>query len=424
MATIAPALDANATIMVDGVPLKQRLAKAERKKRITAMLLVLPLLSFIIISFIIPIGDMLFRSVDNPRLTLLMPETTRLLAQWHPKVSEIPDEVVFAALHHELVALRKAGDIGKIASRLNYDMAGARSLIGKSGRKFTKITKGPYKAAMIKAEKRWGQKKIWSTIKVASEPHTAAFFLASIDKQYDENIGIVDKPENRQIYVMLFLRTLKISGLVLLICVLMGYPIAYLMATQPARISNLLLILVLLPFWTSLLVRTTSWIVLLQTEGVLNDLMVWIGILSDENRIQMIYNETGTLIAMSQILLPFMVLPLFSVMKTIPLSQLRASQSLGANPFLTFIKIFLPQSVPGIGAGGLLVFVLSVGYYITPALVGGPTGQLISNMIAFHMKSSLNWGLAAALGTLLLLGVMALYWVYNRAIGIDRMRLG
>ena len=222
----------------------------------------------------------------------------------------------------------------------------------------------------------------------------------------------------------LFLRTLKISGLVLLICLLMGYPIAYLMATLPTKTSNLLLILVLLPFWTSLLVRTTSWIVLLQTEGVLNDIFVWIGLISDENRIQMIYNETGTLIAMSQILLPFMVLPLFSVMKTIPLSQLRASQSLGANPFLTFIKIFLPQSVPGVGAGGLLVFVLAVGYYITPALVGGPTGQLISNMIAFHMRSSLNWGLAAALGTVLLIGVLVLYWIYNKVIGIDRMRLG
>ena len=138
----------------------------------------------------------------------------------------------------------------------------------------------------------------------------------------------------------------------------------------------------------------------------------------------MIYNQTGTLVAMSQILLPFMVLPLYSVMKTIPISQVRASQSLGANPFTSFVRIFLPQSVPGIGAGGLLVFVLSVGYYITPALVGGSSGQLISNQIAFHMKSSLNWGLAAALGAILLIVVLVLYWLYDRVVGIERMKLG
>ncbi len=423
MASVAPTASAG-PIMVDGVPLKQRLARAERNKRLTALAMVAPLLLFIIFSFVVPIGDMLFRSVDNPRFSLLMPETTAGLAQWNPKESDLPPEEVFASLHKELLALREAGDIGKIASRLNYEMSGARSLITKSGRKFKRIKKGPYTKAIIKADKRWGRKKTWATIKVASEPTTASFYLASIDKKYDENLDIVDQAESRQIYVTLFLRTLKISGLVLLICLLMGYPIAYLMATLPTKTSNLLLILVLLPFWTSLLVRTTSWIVLLQTEGVLNDIFVWIGLISDESRIQMIYNETGTLIAMSQILLPFMVLPLFSVMKTIPLSQLRASQSLGANPFLTFIKIFLPQSVPGVGAGGLLVFVLAVGYYITPALVGGPTGQLISNMIAFHMRSSLNWGLAAALGTVLLIGVLVLYWLYNKVIGIDRMRLG
>ena len=215
-----------------------------------------------------------------------------------------------------------------------------------------------------------------------------------------------------------------ISGLVTLLTLILGYPIAYLISTTPPRISNLLIIMVLLPFWTSLLVRTTSWIVLLQTQGVLNDIMVWAGILAEEGRIQMIHNLNGTLVAMTQILLPFMVLPMYSVMKTIPLSQLRASQSLGATPFRTFFKIFWPQSIPGIGAGGLLVFVLSVGYYITPALVGGSSGQMISNQIAFHMRSSLNWGLAAAMGTILLVIVLVLYWIYDRIVGIDNMKLG
>ena len=259
---------------------------------------------------------------------------------------------------------------------------------------------------------------------VFSDPTTTAYFLNAVDKGYDLEGNVVSQPEEKQIYVKLFVRTLWISALVMLLTLVLGYPIAYLISTTPPRISNLLIIMVLLPFWTSLLVRTTSWIVLLQTQGVLNDIMVWIGLVSEDGRIQMIYNLNGTLVAMTQILLPFMVLPMYSVMKTIPLSQLRASQSLGATPFRTFFKIFWPQSIPGIGAGGLLVFVLSVGYYITPALVGGASGQMISNQIAFHMRSSLNWGLAAAMGTILLAAVMVLYWLYDRVVGIDNMKLG
>jgi putative spermidine/putrescine transport system permease protein len=138
----------------------------------------------------------------------------------------------------------------------------------------------------------------------------------------------------------------------------------------------------------------------------------------------MIYNMQGTVIAMTHILLPFMVLPLYSVMKTISPSYVRAARSLGATPARAFWKIYFPQSVPGIGAGSILVFILAIGYYITPALVGGESGQLISNFIAFHMQKSLNWGLAAALGGILLGGVLALYWLYNKLVGIDNMKMG
>ena len=217
---------------------------------------------------------------------------------------------------------------------------------------------------------------------------------------------------------------MKISLLVTIFCLILAYPVAYLLATLPLRSSNILMIFVLLPFWKSLLVRTTSWIVLLQSQGVINDLLVWTDLISDKNRIQMIYNQTGTLIAMTQILLPFMILPLYSVMKTIPPSYMQAAQSLGANPAWAFIKIYMPQTSPGIGAGSLLVFILAIGYYITPALVGGQNGQLISNFIAYHMKSSLNWGLAGALGTVLLVLVLLLYWLYNKLVGIDNMKLG
>ena len=184
------------------------------------------------------------------------------------------------------------------------------------------------------------------------------------------------------------------------------------------------MILVLLPFWTSLLVRTSAWIALLQQEGVINDLLVWIGVVADDARLQTIHNQIGTVVAMTHILLPFMVLPLYSVMKTIPPSYMRAALSLGANPVMAFFRVYFPQTVPGIGAGGILVFIIAIGYYITPALVGGTKGTLISNFIAYHISTSLNWGLAAALGIILLGLVLALYLLYDKIVGIDNMKLG
>ncbi|MBO68884.1 MAG: ABC transporter permease [Acidiferrobacteraceae bacterium] len=409
-------------IIIDGRPLKEQLARAERRKKYVAFAMVLPLLLFILITFAIPIGSMLFRSVDNPRMITLAPQLTAELSEWDGQ--DMPPEEVFEAAVKDFKLAAEAGTLGRIATRVNYSMAGARSLIVKSKRKFKNVTEGPYREVMIKADKRWGELDTWKTLKKVSVPYTPVYFLNAIDRDLDGDGNIVKQPSEKRIYVKLFVRTLWIALLVTVLTLILGYPIAYLISTQPPRISNLLIIMVLLPFWTSLLVRTTSWIVLLQTQGVLNDLMVWMGVISDDGRIQMIYNLQGTLIAMTQILLPFMVLPMYSVMKTIPLSELRASQSLGANPFITFFRIFLPRSIPGIGAGGLLVFVVSVGYYITPALVGGAKGQMISNQIAFHMKSSLNWGLAAALGTILLVGVLVLYWLYDKVVGIDKMKLG
>lgn len=214
------------------------------------------------------------------------------------------------------------------------------------------------------------------------------------------------------------------SMAITLSCIALGYPIAWLLANLPMRVSNLLLILVLLPFWTSLLVRTSAWKVLLQQQGVINDLLVWIGLLSESGRLVMINNATGTVIAMTHILLPFMILPLYSVMQTIQPTYLRAAKSLGATNWTAFWRVYFPQSIPGIGAGSILVFILSIGYYITPEIVGGTKGVFISNRIAYHISSSLNWGLAAALGTILLAVVMLLYWAYDKIVGIDNVKLG
>ena len=240
----------------------------------------------------------------------------------------------------------------------------------------------------------------------------------------NEDGKIVQVEEDRRIYKKLWVRTLKIAFYVTLFCFLMAYPIAHLLATLPMKYSNLLMICVLLPFWTSLLVRTASWMILLQQQGVVNDFLVWIGLVADDKRLVMMYNETGTYIAMTQILLPFMVLPLYSVMKTISPTYMRAALNLGASPMHAFYKIYMPNSVPGVSAGCLLVFIIAIGYYITPELVGGKDGQMVGNWIAYHLKTTLNWGLCASLGAILLAMMTVLYWAYNKIVGIENIKLG
>ena len=382
----------------------------------------LPLLAFVSVSFVLPIFDMLFRSVDNPVVSTYLPKTIEKLTLWKGK--ELPKAEVFETLARELLIAKKNRTIGKVAARLNFETSGMRSAINKTVRKIKKYKGTRYKEALIRFDKRWGETNTWDTIKRIGERYTGVQYLAALDLKIGPEGKIITQPEDRQIYVKIFLRTLWISLMVTLICLLLAFPVSYLLATLPLRISNILMVMVLLPFWTSLLVRTTSWIVLLQRNGVVNDIIVWLGIIDDGSRIQMVYNQTGTLVAMTQILLPFMILPLYSVMKTISPSYMKAARSLGASPLRAFARVYVPQTVPGIGAGCLLVFILSIGYYITPALVGGQSGQLISNFIAYHMKSSLNWGLAAALGTILLFAVLSLYWLYNKIVGIDNMKLG
>ena len=280
-----------------------------------------------------------------------------------------------------------------------------------------------FRDAFAELDEDWLDPEVWQTIKIYSPDYTSGYFLNAIDMQKGPD-GAEMRPENEQIYITLFIRTLWMSLLITGSCIVLGYPVAWLLANLPLRTANVLMILVLLPFWTSLLVRTSAWKVLLQQQGVINDILVWLGFVDDANRLILMNNATGTVIAMTHILLPFMILPLYSVMKTIPPSYLRAAKSLGATNWTAFWRVYFPQSVPGIGAGSILVFILSIGYYITPEIVGGTDGVFISNRIAYHISSSLNWGLAAALGTILLAVVLLLYWCYDRIGGIDNVKLG
>ena len=405
----------------DGTPLKKKLAQALFRSRVRAVSLVLPLFAFVMVSFVIPIFALMWQGVYNDRFSTYTPNLTQQLSKWDGL--EEPDEALFMALVEDLKQARKDRTIGRIATRVNQEYPGTRSLFTSTARKAKKL-KAPFKKSVIKTNKKWANIEVWRAMKITSQDLTPSFYATALDGRYTVEKGFVKQNENRQIYVKLFWRTFVISATVMGLCLLLGYPVAYLLATLPLRSSNLLMIMVLLPFWTSLLVRTTAWIAILQSQGVINDLMVAVGITADESRFSLIYNMTGTIIAMTHILLPFMILPLYSVMKTIPPSYMRAARSLGATPTIAFIKVYVPQTIPGVGAGGLLVFILAIGYYITPALVGGQDGQLISNMIAYHMQKSLNWSLAAALGGILLAGVLLLYWIYDRVIGIDNMKLG
>ena len=410
----------------DRIVLKQRLARATRRMKWRALLLTVPLLLFLVVSFVLPIGQMLFRSVHNDTGSVVLPNFSVAVQEWDG--NGLPDEAIIAVFVTDIQAAAAKREIGKtvgnLATRVNYEIPGSRSLFTSTARKVKRLKSGPYKEALIKLDKRWNDPVLWRTLKRVTGDFTGAFYLAALDSKYDGAGEIVRAEELYQIYIDNFLKTLWLSSIITFFCFLLAYPVAHLLASLPLRLSNLLMILVLLPFWTSLLVRTTAWIAILQTEGLINDVLVHIGIIADEARIQMIYNRTGTVISMVHILLPFMIMPLYSVMKTIPPSYMRAARSLGATPLTAFRRVYFPQTLPGIAAGTLLVFILSIGFYITPALVGGEDGILISNLIAYHIQRSLNWSLGAALGTILLVVVMTLYWVYNKLVGVDRLSFG
>ena len=382
----------------------------------------LPLIAFIVVTFIAPLGTMLVRSVYDPLVAETLPDTLALLRQWDGQ--QVPSEAVFEAAARELVAAREARAIGQVATRVNRVQGGLRSVITRSARKLRTVQTDSWRDAMLDAAPAWGEASTWRAIRRAGERYTGRHYLNALDLDRDAEGSIVAQAPEQRIYVALLGRTLAVSLAVTLLCLLLGFPIAYLIAQAPPGRANLLLLLVLVPFWTSLLVRTTSWIVLLQSQGVVNDLLVAVGLVDDDNRLSLIYNMTGTFVAMTHVLLPFMVLPLYSVMRTIPEAHMRAAASLGASFQRAFWRVYWPQTLPGVGAGSLLVFILAIGYYITPALVGGRTGQLISNMIAYHMQQSLNWGLAAAIGGILLACVVGLYLVYDRLVGVERMKLG
>ena len=406
----------------DGIPLKKSLRTSLRREKLRALALVAFPVLFIVMLFVWPIYALFQKSIDDGFVNDVLPRTMAIYEQWDGE--SLPGEVHFEAMFLDLTTAEKL-EIGKVSTRMNYAKSGWKSLIKKSNRKFKKFDPGQaIKPQMIKADKRWGDIEFWQSLGIMKDRRTAGYYWNAIDRTYDSKKNVIMQPENRQVYVMFWKRTLLVSAIVTIACLVLAYPVAYLLATLPLRISNLLMICVLMPFWTSLLVRIVAWMIMLQQQGVLNDSLVGLGVISDENRLPLMYNFNGTLIVMTQVLLPFMILPLYSVMRGIPPTYMKAAQNLGATPTWAFLRVYMPQTVPGVGAGVILVFIVAVGYFITPELVGGKDGQMIGNQIAYHLRKSLNWGLASAMGVILLVAILILYWVYDKIVGIDNMRIG
>lgn len=400
--------------------LKQRLARAERVNRWKAQALIAPLVIFLLLVFLVPIAALLYKSVSNPEVVGGMPLTVVEVAKWDGK--GLPPEVVYKAASQDLAEARKNQTLGDLSKRLNQELAGYRSLLAKTARAVpSKEEPASYKEALEAIDERWGDPAYWQAIRRNTSSFTPYYLLAAVDHRIDDLGEVAPATPDQAIYLDIFARTFWMGLVITVICLLLAYPLAYLLANLPARQSNLLMILVLLPFWTSILVRVAAWIVLLQSSGLINGALMAMGII--DKPLELVFNRVGVYISMVHIMLPFMILPIYSVMKGISPTYMRAAISLGCNPFASFWRVYFPQTYAGVGAGCLLVFILAIGYYITPALLGSPKDQMVSYFVAFYTNTSINWGMATALGGLLLLATIVLYLIYNWLVGASRLRL-
>jgi ABC-type spermidine/putrescine transport system permease subunit I len=248
------------------------------------------------------------------------------------------------------------------------------------------------------------------------------FWLSSLsffDRAGDFSWENYDRIFQSQLYIKTFIVTLKISFITLFFCILLGYPLCYWLSQLPDRLAGILMVFVLLPFWTSILVRTYAWLVILQRNGIINDTLISIGWIDEP--LQLAHNLTGSIIGMVNILLPFFILPLFASMRSIDTNFIRAAISLGSTPRGAFWRVFFKMSLPGFFAGTVLVFVLALGTYVTPALLGGGKIQMLAQRIDSTIMLYSNWGAASALGVVLLILAFATIWIFNRAFGIDKL---
>ena len=393
--------------------LAAQLGRAERRRKTRAFALTLPLLGFLLVFFLVPLASLLVRAVENPEVADTLPRTGQALADWDR--NSPPPAAAYAAMLADLSAISETSQAGVLARRLNSEVAGGRSLVMGTYRALPlgeNLNPDQAKAKLIEQDPRWEELPYWQAIAKNSSRWTPDYLLTAVDLKRTPQGDIVQVGEGEAAFSDILGRTFQMSAVVTFFCLLLAYPLAYWLSTLSERKANVLLILVLLPFWTSVLVRIAAWIVLLQNNGLVNRFFIWLGI--TDTPIPLLFNRVGVIIAMVHILLPFAILPLYSVMKSVPPNYLRAAISLGSAPFAAFVRVYLPQTYPGVAAGGLLVFITSIGYYVTPALLGGPSDQMLSYYVAQYTNVEVNWGMACALGGVLLTTTLILYAVYRK----------
>ena len=381
-----------------------------------------PLAAFLGVFFVIPIVWLLSLAVREAEVPRALPRTISALAGW--QAAQPLPVPLFGAFAQDLAEARAASTLADAARRLNYEVNGVRSTLMRAAREVSSAPAGtPFDTAFFTSvDPTLASPAFFAAVQRARGPVSAFYLLAAVDLVRNPQGGIERAPADQRIYVDVLLRTLAISASVTLLCLLLGFPVALLLTQVNERTADWLLVLVLLPFWTSLLVRTAAWVVVLQREGMVNSLLLKLGAISEP--LTLIYNRTGVLVAMTHVLLPFMILPLYTVLRGIPPQYMQAATSLGAPPATAFVRVFLPLAAPGVAAGSLMVFILALGYYITPALVGGGSDQMLSYFVATYTTDTGNWGLAAALGLLMLGTTLALYAVAHRLSGGRVMAMG
>ena len=263
---------------------------------------------------------------------------------------------------------------------------------------------------------------IFSIIAIIMIPVGWLFYLSFIGNGGDFSLVNYQRMIEYKSYARVYFITFQVSILTTILCVLIGFPLAYFLAQLPQKIAGILMLTVLLPFWTSLLVRTYAWLVLLQKKGLLNDFAIQIGLW--ETPVKLVHNMSGTLIGMAHIMLPFLILPLYGAMRRIEPEMMHAAANLGAKPIQAFWKIYFPISLPGMVAGSLIVFVLCLGFYVTPAVLGGGRVVMIATQITAILENQFNWGAASALGVVLLVTTMIVLYLSGRLLKLDSVLFG
>ena len=377
-----------------------------------------PAVVFLLAGFVLPIAAIFYYAIHTSEARAALPRTKAALDAWNG--AELPGDTAYRALVDDLRAAFPSRAIYPAARELNHRLPGLRSLVIAAGREAQSWPTEAGRAELLALDPDWASLERWRVIKDALAPLTAYRLLAAVDLRPQWGALPTAAPEEQRIYLRYLGRTLWICAMVTLFCLVLGYPLAYWIATSSESLSRVLLTLTLLPFWTSILVRTAAWVVLLQQHGVVNGSLQWAGLI--DQPLTLIYNRFGVYVAMVHVLLPFMVLPIYSVMRGIPKNLLPAAASLGARPLAAFVQVYLPQSKPGVAAGCLMTFILALGYYVTPALVGGATDQMEAGMIAHFALTDGNWGMAASLAAVLLAVVFLVYLAYSRVAKASALR--